>query len=103
MCVRFVRGRKEICVGLYGVGWGGGREREICVRFVLNERRGGGGTLSMSRPVVKGESARRSSVSQKLDTQMSAALGRDAACPISTGCGTRRVRLVRGVGRGVSD
>jgi len=27
----------------------------------------------------------------------------DAACPISTGGGTRRVRLVRGVGRGVSD
>ena len=28
---------------------------------------------------------------------------RDAACPISTGLGTRRVRLVRGEGRGVSD
>jgi hypothetical protein len=28
---------------------------------------------------------------------------RDAACPISTGRGTRRVRLVRGEGRGVSD
>ena len=27
----------------------------------------------------------------------------DAACPISTGGGTRRVRSVRGVGRGVSD
>ena len=27
---------------------------------------------------------------------------RDAACPISTGRGTRRVRLVRGEGRGVS-
>jgi len=27
---------------------------------------------------------------------------RDAACPISTGSGTRRVRLVRGEGRGVS-
>ena len=27
----------------------------------------------------------------------------DAACPISTGGGNRRVRLVRGVGRGVSD
>ena len=26
-----------------------------------------------------------------------------AACPISTGWGTRRVRLVRGGGRGVSD
>ena len=26
----------------------------------------------------------------------------DAACPISTGGGTRRVRLVRGEGRGVS-
>ena len=27
---------------------------------------------------------------------------RDAACPVSTGCGTRRVRSVRGAGRGVS-
>ena len=27
---------------------------------------------------------------------------RDAACPVSTGRGTRRVRLVRGEGRGVS-
>ena len=28
--------------------------------------------------------------------------GRDAACPVSTGGGTRRVRSVRGEGRGVS-
>jgi len=29
--------------------------------------------------------------------------GRDEACPISTGGGTRRVQLVRGEGRGVSN
>ena len=29
--------------------------------------------------------------------------GRDAVCPVCTGGGTRRVQLVRGEGRGVSD
>ena len=39
----------------------------------------------------------------KVPAPLRSAAWRDEACPVSTGGGTRRVRLVRGKGRGVSD
>ena len=63
-------------------GRGRRASQDALLRCAGRVRRGRGGALSSELRSVYG--------------------ARDAACPISTGRGTRRVRLVRVEGRGVS-
>ena len=73
-----------------------GRERHALQRATLHPR----SRRAVGRCGGRGGRGGRGHSAHTEDTR---ALSTSTACPISAGCRTRRVRLVRGAGRGVSD
>ena len=105
MCVRFIRRRdreRERCAsGLYGAGI----EREKDHRVLVGERDGQDvfGAHVRARVEARHHMRQRQRLAARDGPADVIHLQAGRTCPISTGGGTRRVRLVREEGRDVSS